>query len=953
MKFILPIFKKVTNTQLILITAFSIGFSSAISQFIFIREFISFFLGSELIIGITLASWLLITGLGSFKYSIKDKTIYRCIIFFSIFPILTVLIIRLLKLTLITILDLGTVSLICVILLFPFCFLSGFLIRSLVEKLSLNGVRTISFIDTIGGITGGIIFTFFFSQYLSPFNTLFILCLLNLLIATFFVLRKFSLAIFSTVLLVIILFCYNIEKRTIEWFLPSQKLVENLYTPHGSIHVFKDESQYNIFQNGVFIGSTNDLISRESIAHFGVVQHQNPKKVLLISGGIVGAFLELNKYNTIEVIDYVETDKSIINLASKFHGIPKKVKTYYSDPRKFLSDRKKSYDAIISSVSDPTSLDLNRFFTVEFFSLVKNALKANGVFSFRIMGHENYISKEFEFLSASIVNAAKKYFKNVIVIPGPNSYVIASDNKLSYDFKSLLSRKNIKTEFFKDTYLSAFITKDRIEKVLNFLSLKVKLNSDFSPIASYASFKYWLTHFDIGLMPLVGLFIFILAMLIKLIVSSNNRAVSFSLSTTAFSTISFQIIVMMSFQIFFGSLYKELSLFITTFFLGFAIGNYSIKYGVHFFFYEIFLALLILSYSIIVNIAPFLLIKPVLIFYNFFSGFIGGIQLVIAASFFNSEKGRVFSFDFIGASLGAFSCGVLIAGLGVTPLCIMLAFIKLVSASIFYIKGEKRFYSKDYFFDYYYFFLLVLFLLEGVLILSGDTGSKIYGFTFSSLYQWGAVLFLGLAIIISIDIFPAFKKYYSKKIFSFPLIRLFYFVVFSLIAFFPIFKCYFKIPYIFCHVCPRKCVFGFFRPYVIPAIIIMNLNKKSWCINMCPIGTLNESRGGLATPKNVFILTSTLVGIFIFYSYFKIKADLDLETLNHFDWYSFFFKNAYSSHSLVLIFALIFLFLSFFIKRFFCKAICPLWLISESERKLESIFPKNEEKESISIIKEK
>ena len=58
----------------------------------------------------------------------------------------------------------------------------------------------------------------------------------------------------------------------------------------------------------------------------------------------------------------------------------------------------------------------------------------------------------------------------------------------------------------------------------------------------------------------------------------------------------------------------------------------------------------------------------------------------------------------------------------------------------------------------------------------------------------------------------------------------------QLVIFFPIFRCYFKIPYLFCHVCPRQCAFGYLRPYLVPAALLMNIEKRFWCFHCCPIG---------------------------------------------------------------------------------------------------------------------
>ena len=63
--------------KLLFFSITALGISSIITQIILIREFLSVFSGNELVFGIILANWLLLTGIGAYigKYSdqIKEK----------------------------------------------------------------------------------------------------------------------------------------------------------------------------------------------------------------------------------------------------------------------------------------------------------------------------------------------------------------------------------------------------------------------------------------------------------------------------------------------------------------------------------------------------------------------------------------------------------------------------------------------------------------------------------------------------------------------------------------------------------------------------------------------------------------------------------------------------------------------------------------------------------------
>ena len=93
--------------------------------------------------------------------------------------------------------------------------------------------------------------------------------------------------------------------------------------------------------------------------------------------------------------------------------------------------------------------------------------------------------------------------------------------------------------------------------------------------------------------------------------------------------------------------------------------------------------------------------------------------------------------------------------------------------------------------------------------------------------------------LISAFIFILFKKFEKVKQFI-PSLKHIYYFVFLPLALFPILKCYFKVPYIFCRVCPKKCPWGELRPLIIPAFLMQNIDNRFWCFKLCPYGTLQE-----------------------------------------------------------------------------------------------------------------
>jgi hypothetical protein len=165
------------------------------------------------------------------------------------------------------------------------------------------------------------------------------------------------------------------------------------------------------------------------------------------------------------------------------------------------------------------------------------------------------------------------------------------------------------------------------------------------------------------------------------------------------------------------------------------------------------------------------------------------------------------------------------------------------------------------------------------------------------------------------------------------LFRWTYFFAFSLAAFYPIFRCYFRVPYLFCHVCPRKCIFGFVRPFLVPAALIMNLERRLWCYHACPIGTLSDCQArvtrGSRDGRPVLRVVSVAVLGFTAVAYFKIMWDLEAQPTVEHDWYTFFCRNAFAVSAVVILAAISLILLTSRLRRPFCEGLCPVGAFSD------------------------
>ena len=139
-----------------------------------------------------------------------------------------------------------------------------------------------------------------------------------------------------------------------------------------------------VLDGKIMMTEKDEFIYHEMIAHVPMCANPEIKKVLLVGGGDGGTARELLKYDTIEKIDLVEIDETVVRACKKF--IPQtaacldnpKVKIFFEDGLKFIRRIENEYDLIIVDPTDPFGPG-EGLFTREFYGNCRHALKDDGI----------------------------------------------------------------------------------------------------------------------------------------------------------------------------------------------------------------------------------------------------------------------------------------------------------------------------------------------------------------------------------------------------------------------------------------------------------------------------------------------------------------------------------------------------------------------------------------------
>ncbi len=456
----------------------TLGATSIVTQVILLREFLSAFYGNELVIGVILANWMIITGAGSFlgKYSntisANDNFVALLLAFMAVLPGVTVFLLRLLRNI---VFDPGSMVGITQILyasftlLLPYCLVSGFSFTLLAQKLSVkygsNLIWRVYGLEAAGSVIGGLTFNLVLIFFLDTFQSLILLMAVNFFVALSLVFRYKKSGVIvaialSSIALIVLALVLNLDNFTQRFQFQGQELLFHKDTPYGNLAITRQADQKNFYENNVLLFSTNDVVANEEAVHYAMIQHTSPKSVLLISGGISGTTQEILKYN-VDRIDYVEINPWIIDIGKEYTSAltDKRIYVINQDARLYVKTAARKYDVVLINLPDPSTAQLNRYYTLGFLEELRRVLNRNAVISMSLVSSADYLSSESRQVRSVMINTLGAVFKNILIVPGVRDYFLASDGPLDINITRLIKEKGIPTTYVNENYIDDELVK--------------------------------------------------------------------------------------------------------------------------------------------------------------------------------------------------------------------------------------------------------------------------------------------------------------------------------------------------------------------------------------------------------------------------------------------------------------------------------------------------------------
>jgi spermidine synthase len=364
-------------------------------------------------------------------------------------------------------------------------------------------------------------------------------------------------------------------------------------TPYGRTAVTGRLGQVAVFVDGALVADSQGT-SAEAFVHIAALECAMPRRVLLLGGTAEGLSAEVLKHAP-ERVELVEMDRRAQVLVEPL--LPQgyraaisdpRVTVHFADPRRYLG-RGGTYDLVLSAAPEPASGQANRFYTREFFALVRAHLSEGGVFAFRLRSAENLWSEALAARNESVLRALRGAFPHVLVLPGAEDLVLASPSPLARDPGLLVARlgeRRVETRLVTPPYIAYMLTNDRVAGAEHILSrTRAPENTDSRPACYPCTLLLWLARFFPSLgssaprgdLPLPWLAVPPLALAALSLAARKRRALGLTLFVAAsgFSGMVLEGALLLSYQTRCGALYQDLGVLLTCFMGGLALGAWA------------------------------------------------------------------------------------------------------------------------------------------------------------------------------------------------------------------------------------------------------------------------------------------------------------------------------------------------------------------------------------------
>lgn len=581
---------------------FFLGAAAIVIQLVFFRECFFLFSANELIYAVFLTFWLIFTGAGARLANVRGRTETSNHTYSSLFVILTVAMWILLPFIRSWLIAEGEaaspaqVTMAAFIIFAPVCVLSGYLFVAFASRSEACAYVGMTYLaDVAGAVFGSLVF-FIAVPRITPLHVMLAFLFLFILSQLWFSKRN--------ILLYIVVLWLTGAWPLAEIFqqkglLRGQHIAEVCEGSDGKYLITRNGEQTNLYSGSEFIYSSDYNLHNEEMVHVAMLQHGNPKHVLVVNAYSPGVTEEMKKYKEVQVT-YIENDYRKTELMNRYFGgeVQDGRIIRHTDVITFSGISEAKYDVVIVQAGGTASLHDNRHFTRYFFRNMSRLLNDDGYLLMNWNGASEYFGGGFGDILSVIRNNAASEFSAVRMIPLSTVYLLASrKGQIEPRIGTLSEARGLESDFINPFFIDDNLLETRVaglEKKLGPVNISEAGNQ---PQVFITGLKQWLQQYR----PLYFFIPLFLLLLFVLISAFRNIPVGLVMHGAGFITASLTSLLLLIFVYVSGTMQTGMAVFFCSAMAGTGAGtllNMRIRRGNKNIVFPLFIMIVILLFII-------------------------------------------------------------------------------------------------------------------------------------------------------------------------------------------------------------------------------------------------------------------------------------------------------------------------------------------------------------------
>lgn len=382
-------------------------------------------------------------------------------------------------------------------------------------------------------------------------------------------------------------------------------------TVHARIDVRRDGEQLDVYQDGVWSFVVPDPETVERAVHPTMLQHAAPRRILLLGGAVDGALPEVLRHPDVQRVDVVELDAQLVELARQH--MPgevigalddPRVRVHHTDGRALVRRTDELYDVVLWRLPDPRSAQLNRFYTVEFFTQVRGKLAPGGLVSVGVNGSPHMLGPVQARYVASVRETLAAVFEDVVALPGAEIRLLGAGEGAGLTRDAAILAQRLEARALPTLYVTPSMLRfdlgampiDHLEQVLDEAATGER-NRDLLPIcyfhdamlgAAVRSPRLVVLYQKleqlrpgwIAALIVVGFLLHAVATRIgPLARPARGLAVPAAVAVAGATGIVVEVALILGYQVAFGNLFARVGVIIAAYMAGLALGAYAVARG--------------------------------------------------------------------------------------------------------------------------------------------------------------------------------------------------------------------------------------------------------------------------------------------------------------------------------------------------------------------------------------